>query len=122
MAPDWIPKIHPFVVHFPVALLVIAILTDFARIIILKADWIDKTILFLYAAGTLGLSAAYLTGQQAVDSVSVTGDATAAVASHEDWAFYTFLFFILFTIFRGIGLRDPFLRLQKRTNGDSYPW
>jgi uncharacterized membrane protein len=102
MFPDWIPNIHPFVVHFPVALIIIAVAADIVRVFIQKIDWLNKTTLFLYITGTLGLIAAYFSGQQAVDSVHITGNAIPVVTNHEDWALYTTIFFIIYTIVRTV--------------------
>lgn len=98
---DWIPNLHPFIVHFPIALLVVAVLFDAALLFFKKQSWLHKTVLALYTTGTLGLIAAFLSGRQAVDTVSVTGDAIAIVTSHEDWALYTLIYFSFFTLLRG---------------------
>jgi uncharacterized membrane protein len=105
MIPDWIPNIHPFVVHFPVALLVIAVLFDAARLIFKEESWLQKTALALYTTGSAGLIAAFWSGRQAVDTVSVTGDAIPVVTSHEDWAFYTLIYFFVFTVIRFVTWR-----------------
>ncbi|MCC5939927.1 MAG: hypothetical protein JJU37_00145, partial [Balneolaceae bacterium] len=36
-------------------------------------------------------------GREAVETVSVTGDAVPVVTSHEDWALYTLIYFLVFT-------------------------
>jgi uncharacterized membrane protein len=100
MIPDWIPNIHPFIVHFPIALLVLAVLFDAARLIFRDENWLHKATLTLYSAGSLGLIAAFWSGRQAVETVSVTGDAIPIVTSHEDWALYTLIYFLVFTVIR----------------------
>jgi uncharacterized membrane protein len=100
MIPDWIPNIHPFIVHFPVALLVLAVLFDAAKLFFKQHDWLEKATLALYATGSLGLIAAFLSGRQAVETVSVTGDAVPVVTSHEDWALYTLIYFLVFSTIR----------------------
>jgi uncharacterized membrane protein len=102
MIPDWIPNIHPFIVHFPIALLVLAVLFDLSRLFFKQEDWLEKATLALYTTGSLGLIAAFLSGRQAVQTVSVTGDAVPLVTSHEDWALYTLIYFLIFTGIRFI--------------------
>ncbi|MGF1670057.1 MAG: DUF2231 domain-containing protein [Balneolaceae bacterium] len=98
--PDWIPNIHPFIVHFPIALLVLAVLFDAARLFFKHHEWLEKATLALYTTGSLGLIAAFLSGRKAVETVSVTGDAIPVVTSHEDWALYTLIYFLVFTAIR----------------------
>lgn len=100
MLPDWIPNIHPLVVHFPIALLVTAVLFDLARLRFREQSWLHYTVITLYTTGTVGLIAAFFSGRQAVETVSVTGDAVPVVTSHEDWALYTLIFFGIFTSIR----------------------
>jgi len=57
-------------------------------------------VITLYTLGSVGLIAAFLSGRQAVETVSVTGDAVPVVSSHEDWALYTLIFFGIFTAIR----------------------
>ncbi len=100
MIPDWIPNIHPLVVHFPIALLVIAVLFDAARLYFKEESWLQKAVLALYATGSVGLIAAFWSGRRAVETVSVTGDAIPVVTTHEDWALYTLIYFLVFTAIR----------------------
>jgi uncharacterized membrane protein len=100
MIPDWLPNIHPLIIHFPIALIVTAVLLDIAKFFFREQNWLQKAILLLYSIGTLGLIASFLSGRQAVETVSVSGDAVPVVTSHEDWALYTLIFFALFTLLK----------------------
>jgi uncharacterized membrane protein len=100
MLPDWLPNIHPLIIHFPIALLVFAVLFDLARLRFREQDWLENAVIALYASGTIGLIAAFFTGREAVETVSVTGGAVPVVSSHEDWALYTLIFFMVYTTIR----------------------
>jgi uncharacterized membrane protein len=100
MIPDWIPNIHPLVVHFPIALLVVAVLFDLARLWFREQSWLQNAVIALYTTGTIGLIAAFWSGRDAVETVSVIGGAVSVVTSHEDWALYTLIFFGIFTAIR----------------------
>lgn len=100
MIPDWLSNIHPLIIHFPIALLVVAVLFEIGRLFFKNNDWMTKTILSLYAIGTTGLLAAFWSGRRAVEAVTVSGDAVPVVTTHEDWALYTLIFYTIFTIAR----------------------
>lgn len=102
MLPDWIPNIHPLIIHFPIALLVVAVLFDAARLVFKNESWLEKCVLALYSTGSVGLIAAFVSGRQAVETVTVFGDAIPVVTSHEDWALYTMIYFLIFTAIRWI--------------------
>jgi uncharacterized membrane protein len=104
MLPDWIPNIHPLVVHFPIAILIIAIFTDLLSLMIKKHNWIQHCAFFLYTIGTVAAMAAYLSGRLAADSVHLPPMANPVLNHHSDFALITVLFFIFYTGIRFIVL------------------
>ncbi|MFU8861717.1 MAG: DUF2231 domain-containing protein [Cyclonatronaceae bacterium] len=94
--PEWAPNIHPIVVHFPIALLAVAVLLDFIRLAVRQPAGLNLSVQILYGLGTLGLIVAFITGRQATETVEVAGQAFTVLASHENWALATMIFFIAF--------------------------
>jgi uncharacterized membrane protein len=94
--PEWAPNLHPIVVHFPIALLAVAVLLDLIRFTKRDHAGLNLSVQILYGLGTLGLIVAFITGRQATDTVEVAGQAFTVLASHENWALATTIFFILF--------------------------
>lgn len=104
---DWItnltalPNLHPALVHFPIALFMVAVLFDLAGVLFRRQVWLDKTALSLYVVGWLGALATYFAGRQAADSVGmVAPEAQLVMGAHSDWALYTLLFFLVITALR----------------------
>jgi len=97
--PDWAPNIHPLIIHFPIALLLVAIFLDAVSIGFQK-DWIYKSALMMYLFGTLGAITAYITGRIAANSVSPSFKAELTMSNHSDWALYTVVFFSIYTLLR----------------------
>jgi hypothetical protein len=60
----------------------------------------DAAATWLYAAGTLGLVAAYFSGRAAVDSLLIPASAQAIQTDHADWALTTLIFFAALTVGR----------------------
>jgi len=100
MIPDWIPNFHPLIVHFPVALLVVAVALEIYVLVVKKPSWLQQMVLLIYGFGTVGLLAAYISGRQAVETVSITEGAVPVAASHEEWALYTLIYFSVLTLVR----------------------
>ncbi len=97
LLPEWAPGIHPLIIHFPIALLSLAVsLTVLA--IFYNPKWITKSTLGLYVVGTLGALASYISGKDAADSIGLNFKAELAIGTHSDWALYTLIYFGVFTV------------------------
>ena len=100
LVPDWAPNIHPMIVHFPIVLLILAVLLDLSGLILTKFDWIKKSALLLYFLGTIAAAVAFLTGNAASDGIEIPSNAFSAVNDHADWAEITLWFFIIYSVVR----------------------
>lgn len=95
MTPDWAPNIHPLIVHFPIALLVAAVVTDLLGVVMARRPGLREAATWLYCAGAAGAIAAYLTGSNAADSMLLPAEVTPLVDVHDNWAFRTTALFTL---------------------------
>ena len=77
--------LHPMIVHFPIALLIIGLLAD-AIGLFLKKDFFTKAGFYLLILGTLGVIAAYFSGNLAGEGVTEAGSLKQALETHEDAA------------------------------------
>ncbi len=77
--------IHPMIVHFPIALLIIGFLSD-ATGVILKKEFFSKAGFYLLILGTLGVAAAYISGNIAGGGITEAGTLKQALETHEDAA------------------------------------
>lgn len=98
---------HPIIVHFTIALLSIAIITDFLYLISKKENfWHFAT--YLLVLGTLSAVGAVLSGHQAEDSVLLNPQTRPMVDSHKLSGEITMWIFIALTT-----LRFVFIKLKK---------
>lgn len=77
--------LHPMVVHFPIALLLVGFLTDLADLVI-KREFLSQTAFYLLILGALGTVAALLSGDQAGNGIMEQGLLGQAVEQHEEAA------------------------------------
>ena len=77
--------LHPMIVHFPIALLIVGFLSEIAGLI-LKKDFFSKAAFYLLILGTVGVIAAYFSGEYAGDGIVETGALKQALETHEDAA------------------------------------
>src|SRR5690606_7045015 len=94
------PNIHPIIVHFPLVLLIIAVLFDLVGLALTKFDWIKKSALLLYFLGTIAAAVAFITGNIASDSIEIPANAFSTINEHADWDEITLWFFSIYTIVR----------------------
>lgn len=98
-----LPNLHPALVHFPIALLPVAVLFDLLSYW-RGRDWLRRGATVLYAAAALGAGAAYWAGRQAADSLpGLVPVIQLHVNEHSDSALYTLWLMGLIAAFR-IGL------------------
>ncbi len=100
LTPEWMTNIHPLIVHFPIALLFIAVGADLAGLILKRYTWIKPATLWLYVFGALGTVGAYISGKQAADVVNFPPPSYPVISEHADLALYTMIFFIAYAAVR----------------------
>lgn len=105
LIPEWMSNVHPLIVHFPIALLLIAVAADLAGLILKRYNWIKPAALWLYVLGALGTIGAFISGKQAADVVHFPTPSYPVISEHADLALYTMLFFSLYAIVRLFAFR-----------------
>ena len=83
-----ITHLHPMIIHFPIALLFVGFLAD-AVGLVFKKEFFTKSGFYLLILGTLGVVAAYLSGNLAGEGVTEAGALKEALEIHEDAATLT---------------------------------
>ena len=77
--------IHPMIVHFPIALLIVGFLADLIGTVT-KKEFFNKSGFYLLILGTLGVVAGYISGEYAGDGVTEAGALGQALELHESAA------------------------------------
>ncbi len=78
-------SLHPVVVHFPIALLIVGFFSDLAGII-LKKEFLSKAGLLMLVGGALGAGVAYFSGHAAGEGLAEGGALKQALDAHESAA------------------------------------
>lgn len=94
------PNLHPIFVHFPIAWFVTALGCDVACIAWRRKIWLDRGAVTFYFLSAIGAGAAIGTGTLAARSVPLTENLQAVVGQHGEWAFFTFVAFVLVALLR----------------------
>lgn len=105
LIPQWAPNVHPMLVHFPIAILSVAIFFDFISFFLSTENtwWTRKATAFLYATGAVSAIIVYYTGTLAADSVVLPADAQPVLSDHSNLALYTVWFYGIYAILRMAG-------------------
>jgi uncharacterized membrane protein len=108
LLPNWAPNLHPLVIHFPIALIVVAAFADLIDTLVGRPKWMASAATMLFVLGSLSAIVACLTGQQALDTVLMPGMAHPIVQAHRTWAIATTIYFTVLTLIRlGVAFRSP---------------
>jgi uncharacterized membrane protein len=89
MVPEWAPNVHPIIVHFPIALLFIAVLVDFLAIMRHRFEWLQLAATGLYVLGAITAWMAFFSGREAAEEVLLPAAANPVLTEHADWAQWT---------------------------------
>ncbi|GAB4363661.1 MAG: hypothetical protein Kow0042_01720 [Calditrichia bacterium] len=108
--PDWAPNIHPMIIHFPIVLFLFALLFDILNIFFKEKRWLHHGALMLYGFGVLAALAAFFSGRQAADSLTLPDSVLSSVSEHANWALRTVWFFGIFVLLRFAALWKQFDR------------
>ena len=120
------PNVHPFVIHFPIALLTLALLFEIAAKLA-KSDALSRAGWWNQLAGTLGLAAAVFSGLLAEGSVVIGPAARSYFETHEQLAFIASALFAILLLWRiamrsRIPTRNALLYLLLLGGGTSFLW
>jgi uncharacterized membrane protein len=115
LLPEWVPNAHPLIVHFPIALIFVAIAAD-ALALWLGERWKtgQEVATALYVATGLSAIASYYSGTWAVDTVAIaTPGAAQTLSTHSFWAWYTMVSTSGYALVRILGVFVPWVRARR---------
>ncbi len=97
-----LPNLHPALIHFPIALIFVALLFDIVTLMH-RRRWSDQAAMLLWGLAALSALAAYFSGRDAVDGLGVLDPSVqGAVVSHADLGYWTMLATCAFAVARGV--------------------
>lgn len=100
MLPEWMPNLHPMVVHFPIALIISAFALDVVALFFRRISLLPRMSTILYVLGALGAVGSVVSGEAAVETVAVTGQASSILANHEDVGEIVMYYFLIYAVLR----------------------
>jgi uncharacterized membrane protein len=108
-----VTHLHPMVVHFPIALIIVGFLADFLGLILKKEAWLVKAGFWLMMLGFLAALVAFGTGYFFTSAME--GDPGIVRERHETFAILTLISITLSVIFRIV-----IVALRKEGSGLKY--
>jgi len=115
LLPEWVPNAHPLIVHFPIALIFVAIAAD-ALALWLGERWEtgQEVATGLFVATGLSAVVSYFSGTWAADTVTIaTSGAAQTLSVHASWAWYTMLSTGGYALVRTLGVVVPWMRARR---------
>ena len=100
LIPAWAPNLHPLLVHFPVTLLLVAVVVDLTSLLIPARPAFRDIATLFYCVGAFVALAAYFSGLSAAQGMTVSAEESAAVTLHFSWADRTTWFFVFLASLR----------------------
>jgi uncharacterized membrane protein len=86
--------LHPMIVHFPIALILVGFLADLAYLFYSKEECLSKAGFYLMILGTLGAAAAFITGHL-FTTEPTQGEIVKVFEQHETAALITLLIMVV---------------------------
>jgi uncharacterized membrane protein len=102
--PDWAPNVHPAIVHFPIALFVIGLVSDIVALTGFKREVLRRFSSTMYVLGGVATVATYFSGENAADSVLPSAEANPALTEHADLGYYMLWFGVVYAVLRIVDL------------------
>ena len=103
-----LPNLHPAIVHFPIALVPLALCFDLGGLLFRKAEWLERAATSVWVLAGLTGFAALETGESAADGLSgVPAAVEPLIGTHSDWGHWAFYGLAAFALVRlVVALRD----------------
>ena len=114
LMPSWAPNLHPLVIHFPIVLVMTAVVVDLVDVVFERSAWLRTATTTLYVAGAVSTVVAFLTGVRAGSTVLVPGMAYPVLVAHRQWALATMACCIVVAVLRLAMLRGDVARRRPR--------
>jgi uncharacterized membrane protein len=114
LIPTWAPNLHPLVIHFPIVLVMTAVVVDLVDVVFERSPWLRAATTTLYVAAAVSLVAAFLTGRHAGLTVLVPGMAYPVLVAHSQWALATMTSCLVLAALRLVMLRGDGGRSRPR--------
>jgi|GEM_PF-2995715 len=80
--PEWLPNVHPLVIHFPIVLIIVAVVLNLVQIF--RPNGNSIWIFYLFA--TLSAIVALISGENGSELLSIPDNVFPLLNSHSDWA------------------------------------